>query len=120
MRQSLTIRLDHVILSAAKRAAEFHNRTLTNYIETLLKDDLSATAYPSDDALDLSQHNAWFTAYSLGYLSRRELEEKTGLWFGDILYALSQQKLSLPRVSSVSHLNARQAALHNRIFEGAT
>lgn len=40
MRQPMTIRLDSEVLAAAKRRAEADNRTLTNYIETLLRRDL--------------------------------------------------------------------------------
>lgn len=38
MRQSITIRLDPSILSAAKVRAKANNRTLTNYVETLMRD----------------------------------------------------------------------------------
>ena len=40
MRQSITMRLDPAILSAAKMRAKANNRTLTNYVETLLMRDL--------------------------------------------------------------------------------
>lgn len=40
MRQSITMRLDPTILSAAKVRAKASNRTLTNYVETLLMNDL--------------------------------------------------------------------------------
>lgn len=40
MRQSITMRLDPSILSAAKVRAKANNRTLTNYVETLLMRDL--------------------------------------------------------------------------------
>ena len=42
MRQSMTIRLDQEVLSQARSYAESENRTLTNYIETLIKIDLNA------------------------------------------------------------------------------
>lgn len=41
MRQSMTIRVDQDVLAAAKRRAKNEKRTLTNYIETLLRRDLS-------------------------------------------------------------------------------
>ena len=40
MRQSMTIRLDEDILKNAKVYATQENRTLTNYIETLIKKDI--------------------------------------------------------------------------------
>lgn len=40
MRQSITIRLDPTILSAARARAKANNRTLASYIETLLMRDL--------------------------------------------------------------------------------
>ncbi len=41
MRKSITMRLDPSILSAAKLRAKANNRTLTNYVETLLMRDLA-------------------------------------------------------------------------------
>jgi len=40
MRKSMTIRLDPEILEQARKHAAAENRTLTNYIETLLRRDL--------------------------------------------------------------------------------
>lgn len=40
MRESLTLRLDPAVIKAAKRRAQADNRTLTNYIETLMIRDL--------------------------------------------------------------------------------
>ena len=40
MRQSMTIRLDPAVLKAARTRARRQNRTLTNYIETVLRRDL--------------------------------------------------------------------------------
>lgn len=40
MRQSVTMRLDPRILSAARARAKATNRTLTNYVETLIICDL--------------------------------------------------------------------------------
>ena len=42
MRQSMTIRLDQDVLNQAKTYANSENRTLTNYIETLIKMDINA------------------------------------------------------------------------------
>ena len=41
VRHPVTVRLDPEVLSAAKARAAGDNRTLTNYIETLLRRDLS-------------------------------------------------------------------------------
>jgi hypothetical protein len=43
MRESMTIRLDPGVVAAAKRRAQRENRTLTNYIETVLRRDLRLT-----------------------------------------------------------------------------
>lgn len=40
MRQSVTMRLDPDVLKAARSRAADDNRTLTNYIETLMRRDL--------------------------------------------------------------------------------
>ena len=40
MRQAMTIRLDEDVLKVAKAHATMENRTLTNYIETLIKKDI--------------------------------------------------------------------------------
>jgi hypothetical protein len=40
MRQSITMRFDPEVLKAARRKAVSDNRTLTNYIETLVRRDL--------------------------------------------------------------------------------
>jgi hypothetical protein len=48
MRQSVTMRLDPAVLSAARGKAIGDNRTLTNYIETLMRRDLQlSTAEPT-------------------------------------------------------------------------
>jgi hypothetical protein len=44
MRQSMTIRLDPSVIEAAKGRAQTENRTLTNYIETVLRRDLGLLA----------------------------------------------------------------------------
>lgn len=54
--------------------------------------------------------------YSAGGLSRRELEEATGLCFGDVLSALGERGLSLPRVDSTKGFNPEQMGLLNKVF----
>ena len=51
MRQSMTIRLDPTVLKAARNRARRQNRTLTNYIETVLRQDLDLDS--SDDHLEV-------------------------------------------------------------------
>jgi hypothetical protein len=48
MRQPVTVRLDPAVLKAARDKAGSDNRTLTNYIETLMRNDLRIeTAEPT-------------------------------------------------------------------------
>jgi len=44
MRQSVTMRIDPDVLQAAKSKATSDNRTLTNYVETLIRRDLQMGA----------------------------------------------------------------------------
>ncbi|MCC7046289.1 MAG: hypothetical protein IT562_06215 [Alphaproteobacteria bacterium] len=44
MRESMTIRMNPGVLDAAKKRARTENRTLTNYIETVLRRELRLTA----------------------------------------------------------------------------
>jgi hypothetical protein len=46
MRQSVTIRLDPKILEVAKSKADSDHRSLTNYIELLLKRDAEGSGQP--------------------------------------------------------------------------
>lgn len=46
MRQPVTMRLDPKVVKAAKAKAAAHNRTLTNYVETLLMRDLALSDAP--------------------------------------------------------------------------
>ncbi|OEZ63200.1 hypothetical protein [Duganella sp. HH105] len=55
-------------------------------------------------------------AYSEGRISRRELEQSSGLWFGEILEALARHGLPLPRVDTRAHFNDAQRALFQRVF----
>jgi len=60
--------------------------------------------------------NKVLSEYSNGDVSRRQIEEVTGLWFGEILSEMAKRKLSLPRVNSAIKFNANQSALFERIF----
>ncbi len=48
MRRVVSIRLHEAMLAAARRRATRHNRTLTNYIESILQRDLTADAADVD------------------------------------------------------------------------
>lgn len=59
MRESLTLRLSPDVVKAAKRRAEADNRTLTNYIETLMIRDLQgASALEVIAPPDIRQYQA--------------------------------------------------------------
>jgi predicted transcriptional regulator len=119
MRQSMTIRLDKDVLIGAKQVAEANNRTLTNYIETLIKKDISSkmtgTSHNRKD-VDDPLIDELMKAYSAGAMTHRELEEQTGLWFGDVLGELGKRGLPLPKTDSTVHYNEKQMALYESIF----
>lgn len=48
MRQSVTMRIDPDVLKAARSKAVSDNRTLTNYVETLMRRDLQMGTSQSD------------------------------------------------------------------------
>jgi len=69
------------------------------------------TATPATATLD-----AMLAAYSEGRIGRRELEQATGLWFGEILSALASRHLSLPRVDTRAGFNPAQQRLFEQVF----
>ena len=75
------------------------------------------TTIPSDISSRLDERlEQLLKAYSSGRLSHRELEQATGLWFGDILAALRARGLPLPRVDSRAHFNEAQQRLFDQVF----
>ena len=48
MRQSITMRFDQSVLKAARGKASKDNRTLTNYVETLVRRDLKINSNESE------------------------------------------------------------------------
>ena len=80
------------------------------------------TAYltPSQNAeehhLTEEQFDEMLNAYAAGMITRRNVEEATGLWFSDILAELGRRGLQLPKVDTRMHLNDKQLALYNTIF----
>ena len=56
-------------------------------------------------------------AYSSGEISRTELENLTGLWFGDVLLELAKLELPLPRFNSSSRYTPEQKKLHDELFK---
>ncbi len=52
----MTFRIDSLLLDSARRAADAENRTLTNFVETTLKQRLNFIAEPDrETAHDLSR-----------------------------------------------------------------
>ncbi|OFA04807.1 hypothetical protein [Duganella sp. HH101] len=72
------------------------------------------TAVAADTASQ--QLNQLLAAYSEGRISRRELEQSSGLWFGEILAALAERGLPLPRVDTRVHFSAAQRHLFTQVF----
>lgn len=66
--------------------------------------------------MDASKVDTLLQAYSAGELDQLSLQEITGLWCGDILMALAERGLPLPRVDSVADFNPAQRALYGEIF----
>ncbi|MBI5164366.1 MAG: hypothetical protein HY985_10745 [Magnetospirillum sp.] len=54
MRQSMTIRLEQDVLKVAKVRAKSENRTLTNYIETLIRKDITMSQKMPAQSLSIS------------------------------------------------------------------
>jgi len=76
-------------------------------METVVPDLRSGVAASLDQLLE---------AYSQGRLSRKELEQATGLWFGEILSAMRARSLPLPRVDSRIHFSEAQQRLFEQVF----
>jgi len=72
------------------------------------------TAVVADSAN--AQLQQLLAAYSEGKLERRELEQSTGLCFGEILNRLARSGLPLPRVDTQAHFNQAQRDLFERVF----
>ena len=64
-------------------------------------------------ALDL---DVLMAAYSAGRMGRREIEQASGLWFGQILQEMAHRHLPLPRVDARQHYNLTQQRLFERVF----
>ena len=66
--------------------------------------------------LNVEQLDELLNSYASGKITRRNVEEASGLWFSDILEELGRRGLELPRVDTRVHLNDKQLALFNAIF----
>ncbi|MFA9217302.1 MAG: hypothetical protein ACEQSK_09375 [Sphingomonadaceae bacterium] len=77
-------------------------------MDSLAEMDAAAAGTPPLDTL-LAQ-------YSAGVIDRRALEQASGLWFGDILTALAERGLRLPRVDSGIHYTPAQQRLFDQVF----
>jgi hypothetical protein len=64
----------------------------------------------------MTELDAMLKAYSEGRMSRRELEQATGLWFGEILSEMALRSLPLPRVDTRVHFNEAQQRLFEQVF----
>lgn len=54
--------------------------------------------------------------FAAGDLARADLQEKTRLWWGDILALMRLIELPIPIVRTYSRYNEEQKALYNEIF----
>ncbi|MYM86913.1 hypothetical protein GTP91_06895 [Rugamonas sp. FT82W] len=72
------------------------------------------TAVVADTAS--AQLEPLLAAYSEGRIGRRELEQSTGLCFGEILSQLARCGLPLPRVDTQAYFNQAQRDLFERVF----
>ena len=77
----------------------------------------SDTATPvAADVAAVSRLDQLLLKYSKGQLGRKELEQASGLWFGEILAELGRRGWPLPRVDSTVHFNAAQRELYRQVF----
>jgi hypothetical protein len=70
---------------------------------------------PQERTVDANLENL-LRAYPAGEIDQLALQELTGLWCGDILLALAERGLPLPRVDSTLDFNPAQCALCGEIF----
>ena len=85
--------------------------TKNNKVVAILTPAAQERAQPADTYL-----NKILAEYSAGVVSRKRVEEATGLWFGEILAEMAKRKLALPKVNSALKFNAEQSVLFDRIF----
>ena len=67
-------------------------------------------------AITAQNIDQFLAEYSEGRIGRRELEQATGLWFGEILSELARCHLALPRVDTRVHFNDAQRRLFQQVF----
>jgi prevent-host-death family protein len=77
---------------------------------------LTPSQNDEDHSLTKEQLDEIINSYASGKITRRNVEEATGLWFSDILEELGRRGLQLPKVDTITHLNDKQLALYNTIF----
>ena len=85
--------------------------TKNNKVVAFLMPSPQGQAQPAETYLDKI-----LAEYSTGVVSRKKLEEATGLWFGEILAEMAKRGLALPKVNTAQKFNEKQAALFNQIF----
>lgn len=77
---------------------------------------LTPSQNDEDHSLTKEQLDEIINSYASGKMTRRNVEEATGLWFSDILEELGRRGLQLPKVDTKIHLNDKQLALYSIIF----
>ena len=77
---------------------------------------LTPSQNDEDHSLTKEQLDEIINSYASGKMTRRNVEEATGLWFSDILEELERRGLQLPKVDTRTHLNDKQLALYSIIF----
>lgn len=85
--------------------------TKNNKVVAFLTPSLQQQAQPAEAYLD-----KLLAEYSGGVISRKKLEEVTGLWFGEVLAEMAKRGLALPKVNTAQKFNEKQTALFNRVF----
>ena len=77
---------------------------------------LTPSQIEEDHPMSAEQLDVILNSYASGNITRRNVEDATGLWFSDILEELGKRGLHLPKVDTRIHYNGKQLALFNTIF----
>lgn len=83
-------------------------------VATLLPATRQENALPGSDAID-----EILAMYSKGLIDRHDVQDETGLSFGEILQRMRQSGMTLPIVRTFDRFNDRQKALYNEIFSAS-
>ncbi len=77
---------------------------------------LTPSQIEDEHSMSVEQLDELLNSYASGNITRRNIEEATGLWFSDILEELGRRGLQLPKVDTRIHYNDKQLMLFNTIF----